>query len=285
MSPQAYLWQLNPNNHENSLVEINHDPEWQSIDQISNQLPVGAYTTFRTYQHDSAIQLIEQYKRLVESCSLSGKKLELDFKFIRSEIRTIIQELNQIPELRIRIAIDLEKNIGDIYLAVEPLRTPSAENIKNGVNLGIKNMQRDNPKAKLSSFLKSSAEIKAHFDPDIQEIVMVDHQVQILEGLSSNFFAIKNGQIWTAEEEVLSGITRSIVLESAQKANIAVIKKGVLLTDLDDCQEFFITSASRSVLAVKKIENYWKGHEVPGPITQTIMTGFNQLLPLKLEKI
>jgi branched-subunit amino acid aminotransferase/4-amino-4-deoxychorismate lyase len=45
---------------------------------------------------------------------------------------------------------------------------------------------------------------------------------RILEGISSNFFAMKDGIIWTAEEGVLLGVTRSVVLDEIRREDIPI---------------------------------------------------------------
>lgn len=276
---QAYLWKQTNNGWE----EIRNP--WDSMDDISRFLPDCAYTTFRTYRHDYMLQPDSQKERLQQTCHLSQKDINIDFEAIRKGLRGILQSKNDYPDWRIRVSIDIQKNIGETYLSVGPLSVPEPEDYQNGINVDIIRMSRDNPKAKLSAFIKSTIEIKKKIGRDIKEIIMVDDTGRMLEGISSNVIIISDNTIWTAEEGVLSGITRGLVLDIIRDSGFAVCFKGFPIGDLKKCQEIFITSASRAVLPVSRVDDLWISKKTPGPITETIMKKLNNLLEVKLEKI
>ena len=46
----------------------------------------------------------------------------------------------------------------------------------------------------------------------------------LLEGLSSNFFVVSKGKVFTADEGVLSGSIRELVLEACNELKVAVVK-------------------------------------------------------------
>jgi branched-subunit amino acid aminotransferase/4-amino-4-deoxychorismate lyase len=102
----------------------------------------------------------------------------------------------------------------------------------------------------------------------------VDEDGSILEGLSSNFFAIKRGELWTAENEVLSGITRLIVLEEGRKEGLDIHLLPVNYSELPGISESFITSSSRAVLPVVKIDNILLGNGRPGSYTRLLSEKF-----------
>ena len=79
---------------------------------------------------------------------------------------------------------------------------------------------------------------------------MLDNHDRFLEGLSSNFFAILGGVLWTAEQGVLSGITRAVVIECANQVGLPLRLEPPPREDLTSFDEVFITSSSRGVLPV-----------------------------------
>jgi branched-chain amino acid aminotransferase len=239
----------------------------------------------RTYQHWMGIHLEEHFLRLEESCQLSEYPVQLDRVGIRKCIKELLQQLIDIPELRIRISIDLENEIGAIYIAGEPLSTPPAESYLTGVDVISRNMHRINPKAKLTSFLASTKEIRKELMPGINEVLMVGEDGQILEGLSSNFFAVVGDALWTADNDVLSGITRLMVLDIASNLSLPVVKQGINISDIGLIEEAFITSASRLVLPVKKIDQKSIGKVVPGFVTGRVMSEFTRSINGSLERI
>jgi branched-subunit amino acid aminotransferase/4-amino-4-deoxychorismate lyase len=48
---------------------------------------------------------------------------------------------------------------------------------------------------------------------DVNEVLLVDDRGAVEEGMSSNFFAVTNGVVHTADEGVLKGTVRELVLE------------------------------------------------------------------------
>ena len=77
-------------------------------------------------------------------------------------------------------------------------------------------LRRDHPGAKDTRFIATASEAYGTLPPGAHEGLMVAEDGSILEGLSSNFFAVLDGVLQTEGERALHGITRSIMLELAQ---------------------------------------------------------------------
>ena len=97
----------------------------------------------------------------------------------------------------------------------------------------------------------------------------------VLEGLSSNFFAVKGGRLFTEEERVLKGVTRALVLEVAREV-LPTERVAVRLED--GVEECFITSVSREVLPVVRIDGRPIGDGRPGVVTREIARRFASLV-------
>ncbi len=82
---------------------------------------------------------------------------------------------------------------------------------------------------------------------------MLDTHGRFQEGLSSNFFAVMAGTLWTAEQDVLAGITRSLVIEAVHKAGLPLQPGAAAPGRPSRFDEVFITSSSRGVLPVRQI--------------------------------
>lgn len=103
----------------------------------------------------------------------------------------------------------------------------------------------------------------------------------ICGGAVSNLFTVKDGVLRTppsrGEEEpgaipspVLPGITRSVILETAQSKRIPHERKHLSINDLLDADEAFLTNASWGVLPVTKVEQSAIGDGMPGEVTKTL---------------
>ena len=187
------------------------------------------------------------------------------------------------PDFRLRLTLDLTDQPGDLYLSLQALTTPPDSAYQQGVPVITYQMQRWLPKAKLTRFIERSGAVRQSLPPGVNEALMFDEAGQLLEGLSSNFFAIIEGEIWTAEAGVLSGITRSLVLEGARQLGLTLHLQSACLSDVPRLQEAFITSSSRAVLPISRIDDH-PLPSAPGPLTGRLM-GMYERLEERLEKL
>ena len=96
---------------------------------------------------------------------------------------------------------------------------------------------------------------------------MLGPSEELLEGLSSNFWGVVNGTVCTAEDGVLLGITRTLVLDEARAAGFAVQLRPVRRDALGTLDEAFLTSSTRGVMPVVAIDEVSVGCGAPGPVT------------------
>ncbi|MHB8855432.1 MAG: aminotransferase class IV [Bellilinea sp.] len=283
MAPILSFSYLN-GDYSSSFVSNPLESDIITLDQASNLLPAGAYTTFRTYQKYFALHLNDHLRRLETSSKLGGHPIRLDADQLRRNLRVA---LTQYPgsEARVRLTIPFDLDYETIYVHVGALFVPTAAQRANGVKTITAQMQRNNPSAKLSNFIQSSQEARQRLQEGFEEILMVDESGNILEGLTSNFYAVMDGEIWTAGQGVLSGITRQIVLLLAEDAGYPVQLDAPKLSNLIRFTETFITSTSRAVLPVTEINHEPVGDGTPGPITRKLMQIYDQKVLAEVEPI
>lgn len=255
-----------------------------TLDEAARQLPGGAYTTFRTFQGSRVLRLSEHFLRLEETARLAGYPLVVDRERIRAALQQAIANFSA-QESRVRVTLDLEQEVGALYLLLEPLHVPPPAAYTQGVRVVTVPLQRQNPKAKLTGFIETASRVRQSLPAGVNEAVMIGPDGSLLEGLSSNFFAVVNGVIWTAEQGVLSGITRSLVLEAAQALGFPLRLESLPAKDLPAVAEAFITSASRAVLPVTVIDEQRVGNGQPGPVTLSLLQRYHEMIEQALETI
>jgi len=246
----------------------------RGLDPASAHLPGGAYTTLRTFNGNRALRLEDHFRRLEQTAQIAGHPLFLDDTTLRAALRRVIQAAAG-GDLRLRLTLDLEQTVGDVYISAEPLVVPPPEAYQQGVMAVTSNLQRHLPQAKLTRFIARAAPVRQALPPGVNEAIMVDLQGRLSEGLSSNFFAVLHGTIYTAGEGILSGITRAQVLENIQQAGLALRLQPVTVDDLPGLAETFITSSSRGVLPVVQIDQVVVGSGQPGAITCQLMRAYD----------
>ena len=95
----------------------------------------------------------------------------------------------------------------------------------------------------------------------------------ITEGSSNNAYIVtENREIITRNlsNDILHGITRSAVLECAEKLQMKVIERAFSISELKNATEAFSTSASGFVNPVVKCDNVLIGDGCPGPVSKTL---------------
>jgi branched-subunit amino acid aminotransferase/4-amino-4-deoxychorismate lyase len=83
---------------------------------------------------------------------------------------------------------------------------------------------------------------------------------------------------------VLIGVTRSLVLEVAQGI-IPISTRAVTYQELPQVSECFITSVSREIMPVVKIDQLVIGDGAPGSITRELMRRFRALVAREADVV
>jgi branched-chain amino acid aminotransferase len=170
-----------------------------------------------------------------------------------------------------------------VFVSVEPF-LPVPEHLRVGVVCVTLRIRRKNPGAKDTHFIATAAMAYGTLPPGAHEGLLVGEDGAILEGLSSNFFGIKDGVLLTEEGRVLPGITRNLVLEVAAGV-VPVSLVAVRSQDLPTLAEAFITSASRGILPVVRVDGVVIGEGHPGPTTRELARRFEDLIEREAEPL
>ena len=279
------VWRLITSKSPASAIPVTISPAPASLDEASRHLPSGAYTTLRTYSHKNVIRLSTHIARLRESAILKGFDIEIDEKRIREAIRWVLEQGEAGQEKRLRLTLDLSQMPGSVYLSIDELHVPPVFAYEQGICVVTCDLHRVQPQAKLTDFIAPASDYRQTLAVGINEALMVNSKGEILEGLSSNFFAIQGNKLITAGEDVLAGITRALVINAARQLNLPVEYRAVQLSEIPQIDEAFITSASRGILPVRQIDNFLIGNGHPGEITKTISAAFERLIENEQEAI
>lgn len=258
--------------------------EHDSMSAASAALPAGAYTTFRTYDGNRVLRLDRHLRRLEESVALMGVAAGLDWAMARAAIAQAVREAGH-AESRLRLTFAPPA----LFISIEPFTPLPAAMYAVGVWCVTVSLRRENPHAKSTAFIASSTDAYRALPAGAHEGLMVGDDGALLEGLSSNFFAIIPDacgapMLRTEEARVLIGVTRELVLEVA-RAVLPVSTTAVRCDELSTVRECFITSVSREILPVVKIDQLTIGDGHPGPVTRELMRRFRELVQQEAEPL
>ena len=91
---------------------------------------------------------------------------------------------------------------------------------------------------------------------------------RVTEGASSNVFAVLGTSVVTPSKgpEILSGITREVLLDALRAAKVPVQERRLTLNELRSADEIWLTSSTREVLPVTRLDGDPVGARKPGPL-------------------
>lgn len=99
-----------------------------------------------------------------------------------------------------------------------------------------------------------------------------------IEASSSNIFIVRDGVIITPPKSqiMLPGITRDLVLELAGQHGIAYREDNIAEDELHDADEVWITSSTREIVPVTRLDDKAVGDGSPGQVWKTMLAHYRQ---------
>jgi branched-chain amino acid aminotransferase len=178
-----------------------------------------------------------------------------------------------------------------LIVIVFPLGAPTPEMYEKGVAVAIVSITRNSPLAidpavKSGNYLNNVLALgEARRRCQAYEAILCAGDGSIAEGSTSNVFLVVGGQVRTPPPEVgiLDGITRAKAIELCRRNQIPFSEQRITRDELRDADEVFITSATRGVLPVTKLDEKPVGKGVPGPVTRRLMGLYDELARLGVD--
>ncbi len=257
----------------------------RNVHDLLDDLPLGVYTSFRTFEHDRFLYLDAHLARLDESMALLGWTFRID----QGRICRALAESCRVfphPDARVRIDVlaaaparwDLERagDEGRVLLALALFAPVPARCYEQGVAVATAStLKREIPQAKQAGFVLArrpfTEEGQRYF-----ERLLLDEDGRILEGSSSNFYVVCDGMIWTAGAGALAGVARKTVLRIAHELGLPVEMQAWPLADLGAVQEAFLSSSSRGIVPIVRVDDRLIGTGQPGAVTRSLMIAYDR---------
>ena len=113
--------------------------------------------------------------------------------------------------------------------------------------------------------------------------ILLTNNGKILEGMTSNFYAIKGKTLVTARSGILLGVTRRAVLRLARGEGMSIEYRSPKVGEKFD--EAFLTSSSRGVVPIVSIDNQPVGQGKVGKWTKILSKAYQAYVEKRSEKI
>jgi len=106
---------------------------------------------------------------------------------------------------------------------------------------------------------------------DGDEGLMLDMHGYVSTCNSTNFFIVRDSEVWTSTGEYcLSGVTRSVIIDLCKANNITVMEKNFLTDDVHTADEAFVTGTFAGVLPVTAVDEHVLSGGQRGPLTKRL---------------
>ncbi|HVZ72612.1 MAG TPA: aminotransferase class IV [Polyangia bacterium] len=252
----------------------------------------SVYETIGT-AHGRLFAARDHLDRLERSAARIGLRVPPRADIERAIAETIAAAGN--AESRVRVVLtrgvgqlDLDPAAVDdtqLVVYVYPLGAPSREMYEKGVAVAIVSITRNSPSAidpavKSGNYLNNVLALgEARRRLGAYEAILCGADGTVAEGATSNVFAVFAGQVRTPPLDVgiLDGITRTKVLELAREGGVPLAELRISPAELRAADEVFITSATRGVLPVTRVDGAPVGDGTPGPVTKKLIALYEAL--------
>lgn len=256
----------------------------------------GVYETLRTYNGQPF--LFERHmQRLRKSAGMLALSVPIDDAAIDGRFRETMRaaKLGDAPDREAYIRILVTRGVGEltydpaatpnpsIIVIVKPHVAPSREVFERGVTVALVPIVRNhpgsvNPLIKSNNLLNNALAMQEAFRRGGFEGVMRNYRGELAECTQSNLFIVKNGAALTPpiDAGLLPGITRAFLFEVGDERGIPVREAVLRDEDLFGADEAFLTSTTREVVPIVKVDDRAIGAGAPGPITRALLDGFRK---------
>lgn len=243
----------------------------------------GVFDFLRTYQ-GRPFRLSQNLARLRRSSALIG----LDYPWSDDAIAAIVHQTLRhndglAQEFNIRIVVTGGSSVDNItpqgkprlLVMVTPLHAPPDWWYERGVKAISVTYERILPAAKSINYIPAIMAQKLAREQGAVEALYLDRQGRVTEGTTTNLFVFYGNRLVTPGEDVLSGITRGVVLELAGP-HYDVVIRDLPYDELLLADEAFLTAANKQVVPLVQLDDLTFGTGQPGPQTRHIMALFKQ---------
>ena len=136
-------------------------------------------------------------------------------------------------------------------------------------------IERFIPTSKSTNYLSAVfAQQKAHKTGAV-EAIYKDRENRLLEGTTTNLFCFKGNKLITPPDNILPGITRSVVL-NLTKDHYEIELRHINADELKEMDEIFITASNKEIVPVIQMDEMAIGNGKPGDKTCSVMEMFKK---------
>ena len=170
-----------------------------------------------------------------------------------------------------------------LVIIVKPLEEVPERLTREGIVISLVDILRNhpgsvNPIIKSNNLLNNALAMQAAYRRGGEEALMCNFRGELSECSQSNFFMVRGGAAITPASDagLLEGVTRAFLFEVGREVGVDVRAQTLYPADLQTADEAFITSTTRELSPVVRIDDRLIGNGTPGPITLRLLEGYRR---------
>ncbi len=160
-----------------------------------------------------------------------------------------------------------------LFAMATPLTPPPPERAQQGIScITLDDIRWAHCNVKAITLLGNVLLKQQALDEGSLEAILI-RDGEAIEGSASNLFIVREGLIITPPKgpQLLPGITRDLVLELAADAGMPYAEAVIHLPELESADEIWMTSSTKEVMAVTRLNGKPVASGLPGPVWQQMI--------------
>jgi branched-chain amino acid aminotransferase len=260
-------------------------PEDARISVLDHGLLFGdsVYETMRTYERKPFL-----FSRHFARLEHSAAGIDLRLPWSKSKTLEEVQKTLFADECRIRLMVT--RGVGELGPDIETCTDPAVIIIvvplvalpervyEQGVDVVISSVRRSGRFAdiKTGSLIHQVLARREAKSKHAFEAILLTADDKLSDGITSNIYLVREGKLLTPAHDagIVEGITRGVVLELAQQMGLEVIEGFFDVAEIDRAEEMFLTSTTREVVPVVKVDGKPVGTSKPGPVALSLLRAY-----------
>lgn len=267
---------------------VHHSDAFVHMEDRGYQFADGVYEVIAFYNHtlvDADLHL-KRFARSMRELSLPTPMGEKAMRMVMREIIARNDRTDGTLYMQVTRGVAKRDHVfpknpeASFTMTVTGPKIPKEKDIKEGVSVivtrDLRWARRDIKTIALLPNLLAKQQAAA---VGAREAWLVDGEGMISEGSVSNSAIVNaKAEIIThpADERILGGCTRAVVLQLAKKAGYKVVERPFSLKEAKAAKEAFITGTTSNVLPVTRMDGAAIGNGKPGAVTLALLQLYKQ---------
>ncbi len=254
----------------------------------------GVWEGFRL--HDGVLVFLdEHFDRLFQG----AKTIGMDIGLSRAELTQAIwktldaNDMNDGVHVRLMVTRGIKKTpsqdprltiSGPNVVIIAEHKKADPESRDRGVTLFTSTIRRGSPdyldpRLNCHSKLHEVQALYQALEAGADEALMLDVNGFVSTCNATNFFMVKDGEVWTSTGQYcMNGITRGKVIEACHDADIPCYEKNFSLYDVYGADEAFVTGSFGGLTPVTAVDGREIPGSVPGELTQHLQVLYESVI-------